>query len=205
MIDCHNQDSALNKIVKVSLSVVSEPTLLEEIIQEIEDKSSGPICSMFKALFKKNILTEFGMLNDFLACFFATKRISEITIYDASNLGVKCFFMPKNTMFPLHDHPNKVICTGVLYGKLKYLSLNKEEGGWYEMGKKGMAKVSDVLFSTQEIRNIHSLLAIEDSIILDIFMPNYADDDDSNSFKIIKKRKRSFKLEKYTVPKHKAN
>jgi hypothetical protein len=205
MVDSYNQNTALNKIVKISLSVVNEPTLLEEIIQEIKDKSSGPICNMFKALFKKQILAEFGMLNDFLACFFATKRISEISIYDASNLGIKCFFMPKNTMFPLHDHPNKVICTGVLYGKLKYLSLDKEVGGWYEMGKKGTAKVPDVLFSTQEIRNIHSLLAIEDSIILDIFMPNYADDDDSNSFQIIKKRKRSFKLKKQAVLKHIAN
>lgn len=99
--------------------------------------------------------------------------------------------MPKNTMFSLHDHPNKVICTGVLYGKLKYLSLNKEVGCLYEIGKKGTAKVSDILFSTQEIRNIHSLLAIEDSIILDIFIPNYSDDDDdSNSFEIIKRCKK---------------
>lgn len=98
-IDCYNQDTALNKVVKISLFVVNDSTLLEEIIQEIKEKSSGPICNMFKALFKKKILAEFGMLNNFLACFFAIKRISEISIYDASNLGVNVFSCRKTLCF----------------------------------------------------------------------------------------------------------
>ena len=194
-----NREASLSKLVKLSLSIATDEALLEEMIQEINMDYIGPICSMFKALFKKGVKENIEIYSQFKDFFFKQSSINEITLCDSPILGIKCFLMPKNSFFPLHDHPNKVVCTGVLYGKLKYLSLNPGKSKLYKLSKKGTARPADALFCTQTNKNIHSVLAIEDSIMIDIFIPNYTDDNDSNLFKIIKKRSRGFYLEKKSI------
>ena len=190
------KESTLSKLSKFSLSIVSSPDILEELIEEINENTKGPISGMFKAFFKKPLLNEIGMHDEVLGIMFLLSTITEIPLYHSSELGMKCFFMPKGSIFPLHDHPNRAICTGVLYGEIKYLSLNQGTDSWCRLSKKGRAKASDVLFCTLKNKNIHSLFAVQDSVILDIFMPNYSDEDDFDFFHVVKKRKREFLLEK---------
>ena len=199
MLTNSNREASLSKLVNLSITIANDPSLLEEMIEEINANIRGPICSLFKALFKRGVQENLELYTQLKDVFFKPNSINEITLCSTSIVGIKCFFMAKNSFFPLHDHPNKVVCTGVLYGKLKYLNLNQQEKNLYTLFKKSTAKASDVQFCTQTSRNIHSMLALEDSIIIDIFIPNYSDDDDSNIFKVLKKRSRGFYLEKRKI------
>lgn len=199
MLAIASQQGRLGKLLTLSQSIAGNPLLLEEMISEINSNEIGAICSMFKAFFKKPLLDSLGIYTDILQIFFRANTISEIPLFHSADLRVHCFFMPKGTFFPLHDHPNQVICTGVLFGEVKYLSLNKKAGKWHTISKKGTAKASKVLFCTLKNSNIHSILAAEDSIILDIFMPNDTEDGNFECFQVQKKRKRSFLLEEKSM------
>ena len=176
--------------------------MFEELIQEINENARGPICGMFKSFFKRPLLLGIGIHNEILRFLFVDSNITEIPLYNSPDLGMKCFFMPKDSSFPLHDHPNKAICTGVLFGEVKYLSLDPGTDEWYHLSKKGRAKTQDVLFCSLSHRNVHSILAVKDSVILDIFMPNYSDDDKYEVFQVVRKRKRKFLLEKRCMRHH---
>lgn len=193
---------ALSRLVKLCSTISADSTLLEELSQEIKSGSHGPITNMLKNAFKGKVLNELDSIQQFLEFFFSAGSITEIPITESKNLGVKCFFMPKNTIFPLHDHSNIVVCTGVLYGKVKYMTLNKVGKSSYCLAKKGCAVKSNMMFCTKDYRNIHSILAVEDSVILDIFMPN-DEDEEFGIFEVQCKRKREFLLERKVVGPHK--
>ena len=196
------QSDSLERLIKVANTIINDINLLEEMVQEVKDGSLGPICSMFKSMFKKRLLENMNVVTDFIEVFFLNKSITEVTIFESNNLGIKCFFMPKGSMFPLHDHNNKVVITGVLYGRIKYMTLNKSENNWYQLSSKGTADESKVLFATRDYRNIHSLVAAEHSIILDIFMPNDDDSEEFNIFQVLRKRERNFFLKRTTIHAH---
>ena len=199
------QNDALLKLIKISTTVVNDDSLIKEFIQEIKDGSNGPICSLYKAIFKRKVLDELGIVTDFLDFFFQNSQIIEIDIHSSPKIGIKCFFMPKDSSFPLHNHNNEIVCTGVLHGSIKYMTLDKIGGNKYLLNKKSTANVSKVLFCTRDYQNIHSILALENSVIIDIFIANPNSSDDLSIFKVIRKRKREFYLEKQLLHHHSRN
>lgn len=195
MITVATGSSVLARLIKISQFIINDPSLVEEMIQEVKDGNKGPLCTMFKNIFKNTQLLNISLIHELSYYFFSLGSINELTIFSSPQVGITCFFMPKNTMFPLHDHKNRIVCTGVLHGKIKYMTLNKKIKNLYSLSSKGTALQSKVLFGTEDFRNIHSLLAVEDSIILDIFLPNDQTGDDSKLFSVVSKRKREFLLE----------
>ena len=198
----NSQNDALLKLIKISSTVVNDDSLISELKQEIKNGSNGALCSMFKAIFKRKLLDELGMVSDFLEFFFQNSEITEFDIHSSPKLGIKCFFMPKDSSFPLHNHNNEAVCTGVLYGRIKYMTLDKIGGKKYLLNRKSAAGISKVLFCTRDYRNIHSILALENSIIIDIFIANPDSSDDLNIFKVTRKRQREFYLEEQTLHHH---
>lgn len=196
------QSDALNKLIKLSTTIAHDQNLLTEMIQEIKNGSKGAICSMFRASFKHKLLGDLGNFEEIMNFFFRNRNITDFCLHSSPKLGIRCFFMPKNTSFPLHDHGNDLVCTGVLYGKIKYVTMNKLVDNKFLLSKKGCAKLSQVLFCTRELDNIHSILAVEDSIIIDIFMPNTDEAESFNLFKVQRKRGREFTLEQFTIKPH---
>lgn len=193
---------ALSRLVKLCSTIAADSSLLEELSQEIKSGSNGPITSMLKNTFKGKLLGEIDSIQQFMDFFFSASTITEIPITESQVLGVKCFFMPKNSIFPLHDHSNVVVCTGVLYGQVKYMTLNKVGKNSYCLARKGKAVKSNMMFCTKDYRNIHSILAVENSILLDIFMPN-DEIEEFGLFEVQRKRQREFLLEKRVVGPHK--
>lgn len=193
-------ESNLTKLVKLAESIADDPALIAEMAEEIQTNNKKILCRMIKQQFKNNLLKDLGPISEFIHCFFTQKKITEVNIYDSEKLGIKCFFMPKNTLFPLHDHPNQVICSGIIYGNVRYLTLNPHvHKNWYKYSKKGICKTGGVLFATKKYRNIHSIMALQDSIMIDIFIPNYMTGDDLGLFHVKRKRGRDFLLEKFVV------
>lgn len=76
----------------------------------------------------------------------------------------------------MHDHLNRVIITGVLYGSIKYIVLNKTSNpNIMNLLAKGTKRVGKVMFTILDTGNVHAILAENDSIIIDIFMHNIND------------------------------
>ena len=190
------QSSPLLRLTRLCESISSDTAILKEFQGEIEGIiSEKVVSSMIKGALRNASLEGIGVVNEILPLFFKEGTITEIDLFNSATVGIKCFFMSEGTMFPLHDHPNQVVVTGVLYGNVRYLCLNKENDPTVMThGKKGSGKPGDIMFNTLDYRNAHTILATENSVILDIFMLNV--NEPGNYYKIIKKQGNSFHVQK---------
>ena len=166
-------DSPLVKLTRLCSSISSDSSILSDLISEIESKNNDKIVtSMLKSSLKHTNLEGIGMINEVLPMCFQKDTITEIDLFSSPTLGIKCFFMSKGTFFPIHDHPNEVVITSVLYGSVRYLLLDKVDEDRMKFVKKGTGKPGDLMFNTVSFRNAHTIFAEENSVILDIFMIN---------------------------------
>ena len=182
-------ESPLVKLTRLCNSISSDPQILSELQTEVESNPSDKIItSMIKKSLKQTDLAGIGMIDEVLPLCFQTGTITEIDLFGSASLGIKCFFMSAGTYFPLHDHPNALVATAVLYGNVKYLLLDKtSRPDKLKFSKKAAGKPGDVMFNTLKYRNVHSILALEDSVILDIFMHNV--NEPGNFYKVLKYEK----------------
>ena len=162
------KDSPLVKLTRLCNSISSDTNILKDLQQEIEGTNPEQIITlMIKQLLRNTNLNIIGVADQILPLFFKDGTITEIDLFSSETLGIKCFFMSESTMFPLHDHPNQVVVTAILYGNVKYLCLNKESDQTMTYAKKGCGKPGDIMF------------------ILDIFMLNV--NEPGNYYEIVKK------------------
>ena len=196
-----SHEKSLLKLINLAHSISCDPLLLDEMSNEIQSKkASKAICTMFKQLLKKDLLKESGIPMELIEVLLINHRVSEFMIYESEQVVVTCFIMAKGAHFPLHDHPNHVVCTGVLSGKIKFLSLNPHsEDKWYTRSKKGTCTTGQVMFCTKTFRNIHMIVAVEDTVMIDIFIPNARVTDTFNIFTVQKRIGEKFLLTKSEV------
>lgn len=192
------QDSPLIKLTRLVNSISSDSNVLGELKGEVESTESDKIVSdMIKKSLKQTDLDGIGIISEILPLCFQTDTITEIDLFGNSTVGIKCFFMSEGTYFPLHDHPNEVVVTSVLYGTVKYLLLEKNaDQNSMKILKKGTGKPGDVMFHTEKYRNVHTILATENSVILDIFMHNVNEPGNFYKVKKFDKVNKTFTVEK---------
>lgn len=190
------QSSPIVKLTRICDTISSDTAILKELKEEIEGINPEKIVSsMIKGALRNTSLERIGVVGEILPMFFKAGTITEIDLFSSPTVGIKCFFMSEGTIFPLHDHPNLVVVTGVLYGEVRYLCLNKGENpSQMTFAKKGTGKPGDIMFNTLDFRNAHTILATENSVILDIFMHNVNEPGDY--YKIIRKHGNTFDVEK---------
>jgi hypothetical protein len=187
--------SSISKLIRLCESISDSPSLLQELCEEIESDEKGPLTSMIRGMIQKESLSDLGLMEEVLKDIFGQGHINEIKLVQSSSFGISLFFMPKGTMFPLHDHPNDSVVSGVVYGNLKYLTLNYDKDSKsYLLSSKGFCKQGKSLFCTQNFRNIHSLLAVEDTVLLDIFFGDANGKKEYFLFHVHKKFGRTFYL-----------
>lgn len=114
---------------------------------------------------------------------------------DFYTIGI--FLIPKGGRIPLHDHPQMLVLSKILFGALNYLSLDyKDDKIQIELPKtlynfrnvdedfenyklqatlntKSILKKNDVIYLTPFLANIHQFEAQEDSAFLDVLIPKY--------------------------------
>ena len=102
------------------------------------------------------------------------------------NIGV--FLIPKGSRIPLHDHPNILVISKIIFGNVLIKSYdrikkgeNKEEN-FFPVDERNEVnlKINDIGVLTPEYNNIHEVYAIEDSAFFDILIPAY----DENNYRI---------------------
>eukprot|EP00047_Mylnosiga_fluctuans_P008110 m.6137 g.6137 ORF g.6137 m.6137 type:complete len:247 (+) comp2067_c0_seq1:68-808(+) len=110
-------------------------------------------------------------------------RIHYVEIFQDGTISAGIFCMPPGSFIPLHDHPNMIVYSKVLYGTLRTQSVDWDID---TCDAPMCARLSDDSIETPEspvleIRpthfNLHSLLAITECAFIDIVMPPYNERD----------------------------
>uniref|UniRef100_A0A0D9XEP7 cysteine dioxygenase n=1 Tax=Leersia perrieri TaxID=77586 RepID=A0A0D9XEP7_9ORYZ len=118
----------------------------------------------------------------------AFTRITYVHIYECDDFSIGVFCFPAGATLPLHDHPQMVVLSKLLYGSMRVKSYD-----WVNAPpcpgprKSGLARVvavdevreapckASVLFPRSG-GNIHSLTAVTPCALLDVLAPPYAED-----------------------------
>ena len=166
-----------------------------------------------------NILKEFiknkvdrnflNLSNDKIKELFnlANNKIEYFDILNNSpNFVAGFFILPKDSIIPIHNHPNRFDIAKHIYGNVLIKNYNVIKN---EQNEKGLIKIQendDIYFQDSEISiltpfssNIHEVRALENSIVFDIILPAYdeAKGEDNDYFQIIETYENKNKKEIY--------
>jgi hypothetical protein len=85
--------------------------------------------------------------------------------------------LPRCSTIPLHDHPNMLGFAYLMAGTVNVYQMKQEGPNRYVMTNMETVTAPGLLFVTPEGNNFHKIEAFSDSVILDVFVPNYNDSD----------------------------
>jgi len=159
-------------------TIAEDRSLQVQLIEELEESKEPELILQLRSLIAALTIEEFGLTGKFLDTFVDHDIISDTTIYDTDSLSLHLFGLPRSQGFPLHNHPEMIGFSVVLYGQVRYrnLSIVSTEGGRV-LAKQVIASSLDApgcLILTPAHGNIHEVYATQNSVILDIFVPNYS-------------------------------
>uniref|UniRef100_A0A0E0B455 cysteine dioxygenase n=1 Tax=Oryza glumipatula TaxID=40148 RepID=A0A0E0B455_9ORYZ len=118
----------------------------------------------------------------------AFTRITYVHIHECDDFSIGVFCFPAGATLPLHDHPQMVVLSKLLYGSMRVKSYDWANAPPCSGPRKsGLARVvavdemreapckASVLFPRSG-GNIHSLTAVTPCALLDVLAPPYAED-----------------------------
>ncbi|XP_062199940.1 plant cysteine oxidase 3-like [Phragmites australis] len=119
----------------------------------------------------------------------AFTRITYVHIHECDDFSMGVFCFPAGATLPLHDHPQMVVLSKLLYGSMRVKSYDWVAAPCRVSGatKSGLAKVvavdelreapckASVLFPRSG-GNIHTLTAVTPCALLDVLAPPYSED-----------------------------
>jgi len=167
-------------------------------LENIESCSHFP---KFKEALDNLKLADLNIPYDRKYLYNPDEPLKYLKILDEENLGMGVFFFPDGKGFHAHDHPNMFVATKILDGTLlshsynpldierqKYLHKIIAEGRENEpecakdleegllvddLGTKEI-KTGQTGYLTPVDRNVHSVKAVGECAMLDVFIPNYS-------------------------------
>ncbi|XP_074557893.1 plant cysteine oxidase 3-like [Curcuma longa] len=118
----------------------------------------------------------------------AVREITYVHIHECQDFSIGVFCFPAGARLPLHDHPNMVVLTKVLYGSISVQSYDwvDDSPSSNNPRRSGLARsVADgcTLQSSSKVSvlfpkrggNIHSITALSPCAILDVLAPPYSE------------------------------
>jgi len=97
------------------------------------------------------------------------------------NVGI--FLIPKGNYLPLHNHPNMLVISKVIWGSVQISSYDKqvkinnqlEKFNIFQVNEKSkvILNLNEISILTPDKNNIHEVIAYEDSAFFDIILPSY--------------------------------
>lgn len=114
-----------------------------------------------------------------------------LTILEHPAIEISAFLLPKDMALPLHDHPNMIVCSKILFGKARIKS--------YSLGDTQFEENSDITkiqtnfdkiksgectswYLTPTKGNFHEIIPLTTTVLFDVFLPPYNDIDRNCSF-----------------------
>jgi hypothetical protein len=111
-----------------------------------------------------------------------------MTVVESENFDIAVFLLPRGFVLQLHDHPNMVVCSKLIFGSLSIRSFTKiksEDGGdilaKLELNAEKTCR-DDPWFLTPRDGNFHEITPLSDCVMLDILLPPYDDHDRQCNF-----------------------
>ncbi|KAG6474415.1 plant cysteine oxidase 3-like [Zingiber officinale] len=118
----------------------------------------------------------------------AVREITYVHIHECQDFSIGVFCFPAGASLPLHDHPNMVVLTKVLYGSISVQSYDWVDSSSSSNSprRSGLARTVDdgcTLQSSSKVSvlfpkgggNIHSITALSPCAILDVLAPPYSE------------------------------
>lgn len=179
------QKSGLGKLFQLCKSLANDKALLLELIGEVEGEiKDNALKSILETYIKKINPEDLGVGEEIT---LEDGTVGESSIYDSPELGLKLFFLGKGGAFPLHDHPKMLVITCVIVGRVDYKCFDATQNPEIAvLAKKGSGKKGCCLYCTPRHMNLHSIVASQTSVILDIFLPNYIEEQHCRFYEIEK-------------------
>ena len=170
----------IKELFLISKQVADSEVLLQQLISQIEGRSRPSLLTGFRSALDKVQLPDLGITPDKESTHFVPDIITYTSIYETQSLSVCFFCMAQGTAIPMHDHPQMTALTRVLRGKLRYKLADmqgKEDTDVYRIRevRSGEVAAPDTFTLTPESGNLHQFEALESTVILDIFIPNYSE------------------------------
>ena len=108
---------------------------------------------------------------------FFPNYIGEMLIFEEDLLSLKIFSMSSGTYFPIHDHPEMIGLIYLISGEISYsnysiLSQNSEKT-YVKLVSNGNLRSSEFMTLAPKYQNLHKITATANSLLFDIFIPNY--------------------------------
>lgn len=159
----------------------------------------------------------------FARIFQAKKQIYMPLSPDDEDFTLGVFFLPKGMSIPLHDHPKMHVLSKVLFGRIEVLSLDffsekvqfsfpkklynyepidgfRDEVIHAKLSKRSVLKPNEGSVLSPKAGNLHRLVALEDSAIVDLLAPKYdLETRFCNFYEILKEKDGDFEL-RYVFP-----
>lgn len=158
--------------------ISQSPVLIQQLITDIENSTQSPLLPRLHSLLITLQLADLG-LEPSLQGYFLPGHISYTSIHDTAELCICFFALHRGAGIPLHDHPGMVVLSVLLKGKLRFkladlVGRERENVFAFRQGETGEIKAPGVLALTPAMGNLHQFVAMEDTVMLDVFMPNYS-------------------------------
>lgn len=171
--------SHVKELYLMGQQVAHSPILLQQLINEIEGLTRPSLLRGFQSALNKIQLSDLGLTLSNRAGYFQPGFISYTSIYEVHELSVCFFSLAAGTKMPLHDHPEMAVLTRVVMGRLRIRVADlqgKNEQGQHRFHevRAGEVVAPDTFMLTPSSGNLHEFEALEDTVLLDVIMPNYS-------------------------------
>lgn len=165
------------ELFKVVFSLSTDQEKQEELTQELEGLKEPNVLRHIQNKISKLSLPDFGFSERKLTSLFTPGIIADSTAYETESLSFHLFGLSRGDGFPLHNHPQMIGISVILYGKVRYRSLTvvsvEDSHSFCRVANEGEIIAPGSLMLTASLGNIHEIYATENTVILDIFVPYY--------------------------------
>jgi len=166
----------VQSLLEAALPFARSKKAQNELIEDLERGVDSPRLGALRTSLNALTLQDFGL--EKLESCFQPGMISLINVYPNKPLWLGLFCMTQGTRFPLHDHPDMIGMTRLIHGHIAYRTMDilSSSAGLSKakLQAAGEAQDSALLWLTPSCSNIHAIQAVQDSVLLDLFLPNYS-------------------------------
>lgn len=185
----------LQHLLDSCLEVAQRPDDYAKLVNEIEGNAPLSIANGIIEQLKELTPEDIGVYSTNYDCYFVPEYITYTEIFSSPLLWVGFFSMSPGCLLPLHDHPAMAVFTKCVLGEIHYKTVDIDDAARYQTGfpvrniTDGVLIAPDVMTISPRAGNIHELHFFENTVMFDVFMPNYGEGRDCHYYRFLKSSK----------------